>query len=119
MVENDGAERDPRYFRHLPYARCDRGTLPPCAFWARGVIARCGLVAPSCLAGDVIGRYDFGGVPEIGSRVAFLDQAHYSMVKTTTFNGVRLPALAVWNSDTDALRVIREFDYSDFKGRLS
>ena len=41
------------------------------------------------------------------------------MVKTTTFNGVRLPALAVWNSDTDALRVIRQFDYQDFKGRLS
>lgn len=77
------------------------------------------LGGPSCLAGDVIGRYAFDRIPEIGTRVAFLDQAHYSMVKTTTFNGVRLPALAVWNSDTDALRVIRQFDYQDFKGRLS
>ena len=77
------------------------------------------LGGPSCLAGDVIGRYAFGAVPKIGARVAFLDQAHYSMVKTTTFNGVRLPALAVWNSDTDALRVIREFGYEDFEGRLS
>lgn len=77
------------------------------------------LGGPSCLAGDVIGRYDFAAVPEIGARVAFLDQAHYSMVKTTTFNGVRLPSLAIWNSDTDALRVIRQFDYQDFKGRLS
>ena len=77
------------------------------------------LGGPSCLAGDVIGRYAFPTKPEIGSRIAFLDQAHYSMVKTTTFNGVRLPAIAIWNSDTDALRVIREFDYQDFKGRLS
>jgi len=77
------------------------------------------LGGPSCLAGDVIGRYAFADVPQIGARVAFLDQAHYSMVKTTTFNGVRLPSLAVWNSVTDALRVIRDFDYQDFKGRLS
>ncbi|MGY6696368.1 MAG: carboxynorspermidine decarboxylase [Roseinatronobacter sp.] len=77
------------------------------------------LGGPSCLAGDVIGRYGFPTSPEIGQRIAFLDQAHYSMVKTTTFNGVRLPSLAVWNSHTDALRVIRQFDYRDFKERLS
>ena len=77
------------------------------------------LGGPSCLAGDVIGRYAFTATPEIGQRIAFLDQAHYSMVKTTTFNGVRLPSLAIWNSDTDALRVIRQFDYRDFKERLS
>lgn len=77
------------------------------------------LGGPSCLAGDVIGRYAFGATPEIGARVAFLDQAHYSMVKTTTFNGVRLPALAIWNSTTDALQIVRQFDYQDFKGRLS
>lgn len=77
------------------------------------------LGGPSCLAGDVIGSYAFAATPEIGQRVAFLDQAHYSMVKTTTFNGVRLPALAIWNSETDALRVIRQFDYQDFKERLS
>jgi carboxynorspermidine decarboxylase len=41
------------------------------------------------------------------------------MVKTTTFNGTRLPALAVWNSATDALTVVREFGYNDFKERLS
>ncbi len=77
------------------------------------------LGGPSCLAGDVIGRYGFPTSPKIGQRIAFLDQAHYSMVKTTTFNGVRLPSLAVWNSHTDALRVIRQFDYRDFKERLS
>jgi len=77
------------------------------------------LGGPSCMAGDVVGSYRFPAVPAPGRRLAFLDQAHYSMVKTTTFNGVRLPAIAVWNSDTDALRVVREFDYRAFRDRLS
>ncbi len=41
------------------------------------------------------------------------------MVKTSTFNGIRLPSIAIWNSDTDALRVVREFGYDEFKRRLS
>lgn len=51
---------------------------------------------PSCLAGDVIGDYRIPGGAEIGKRFAFLDQAHYSMVKTNTFNGVQLPS--IWMS---------------------
>lgn len=74
---------------------------------------------PSCLAGDIIGDYVFAVPPAPGTRIAFLDQAHYSMVKTTTFNGVPLPAIALWNSDTDALRLVRQFDYRDFRDRLS
>lgn len=74
---------------------------------------------PSCLAGDVIGDYALAEPLSIGSRIAFLDQAHYSMVKTNTFNGVALPAIALWNSQTDELRLVREFDYNDFKNRLS
>ena len=54
-----------------------------------------------------------------GTRIAFLDQAHYSMVKTNTFNGVPLPSIALWNSETDALRMVRQFDYTDFRDRLS
>ncbi|MCV2887811.1 carboxynorspermidine decarboxylase [Ruegeria aquimaris] len=77
------------------------------------------LGGPSCLAGDVIGDYTWDQPLTIGQRFAFLDQAHYSMVKTNTFNGVPLPTIALWNSDTDALRIIRQFDYSDFKDRLS
>jgi carboxynorspermidine decarboxylase len=45
--------------------------------------------------------------------------SHYTMVKTTTFNGTKLPALAIWNSETDDLRVVKSFGYSDFKERLS
>ena len=82
-----------------------------------GVTVRIG--GPSCLAGDIIGDYRFAGLPRPGRRIAFLDQAHYSMVKTNTFNGVPLPAIALWNSDTDALRLVRQFDYSEFRDRLS
>ena len=77
------------------------------------------LAGPTCLAGDEIGTYGFDAVPQAGTRVAFLDQAHYSMVKTNTFNGMALPAIAIWNSQTDALRVVRQFGYDDFEGRLS
>ncbi|WP_310542617.1 carboxynorspermidine decarboxylase [Phenylobacterium sp.] len=82
-----------------------------------GVATRLG--GPSCLAGDIIGDYVFAQAPRPGDRIAFLDQAHYSMVKTNTFNGVPLPAIALWNSDTDALRLVREFAYADFRDRLS
>ena len=77
------------------------------------------LGGPSCLAGDVIGDYQFDDVPKAGQRLAFLDQAHYSMVKTSTFNGIALPSIAIWNSQTDALRMVRQFSYADFEGRLS
>lgn len=74
---------------------------------------------PSCLAGDVIGDYTTALPLQPGQRIAFLDQAHYSMVKTNTFNGVPLPGIALWNSQTDKLKMIREFTYDDFLGRLS
>jgi carboxynorspermidine decarboxylase len=74
---------------------------------------------PSCLAGDVIGDFVRDTPLKIGDRIAFLDQAHYSMVKTNTFNGVALPSIAIWNSQTDALTMVREFSYDDFRNRLS
>ena len=77
------------------------------------------LGGPSCLAGDVIGDYIFEKELAIGQRIAFLDQAHYSMVKTNTFNGVRLPSIALWDSESDDLEIIRDFPYEDFRDRLS
>ena len=77
------------------------------------------LGGPSCLAGDVIGDYRLPVAAEPGARFAFLDQAHYSMVKTNTFNGVALPAIWMWDSETDALDCIKRFDYADFRDRLS
>jgi carboxynorspermidine decarboxylase len=77
------------------------------------------LGGPSCLAGDVIGDYVLPVACEPGARFAFLDQAHYSMVKTTTFNGVPLPSIWLWDSETDALECVRRFAYQDFRDRLS
>jgi carboxynorspermidine decarboxylase len=77
------------------------------------------LGGPSCLAGDVIGDYALPVPCEPGARFAFLDQAHYSMVKTTTFNGVPLPSIWLWDSETDQLEQVRRFDYEDFRDRLS
>jgi carboxyaminopropylagmatine decarboxylase len=73
----------------------------------------------TCLAGDVMGDYSFEQPLSIGQRLMFDDMAHYTMVKTSTFNGIGLPAIAVWNSESDALRVVKEFSYEDFKTRLS
>lgn len=73
----------------------------------------------TCLAGDVIGDYSFDQPLQVGQRLMFDDMAHYTMVKTTTFNGIGLPAIALWNSASDELRVIRRFGYEDFKNRLS
>lgn len=76
------------------------------------------LGGPSCLAGDVIGDYLIPGGAEIGTRFAFLDQAHYSMVKVNTFNGVPMPDIWLWDSETDSLKNVAKFGYEDFKGRL-
>jgi carboxynorspermidine decarboxylase len=73
----------------------------------------------TCLAGDVIGDYSFDKPLEYGQRLAFTDMIHYSMVKTTTFNGVRLPSIATYEPDTDTIEVVRTFGYEDYRDRLS
>ncbi len=73
----------------------------------------------TCLAGDVIGDYSFPAPLRVGDRLLLHDMAIYTMVKTTSFNGMALPAIALWNSDTDALRLVRSFGYKDFRDRLS
>ncbi|MEP2104034.1 MAG: carboxynorspermidine decarboxylase [Parasphingorhabdus sp.] len=77
------------------------------------------LGGPSCLAGDIIGDYQLPEPAHVGQRIAFLDQAHYSMVKTNTFNGVPLPSIWLWNSETDDLRCVKQFDWTEFRDRLS
>ncbi len=77
------------------------------------------LAGHSCLAGDVIGDYSFDEKLEYGSKVVFLDMAHYTMVKTNTFNGLQLPSIATWEPEKQEFKVIREFGYADFKSRLS
>jgi carboxynorspermidine decarboxylase len=72
----------------------------------------------SCLAGDFMEAYDFGKELKPGDQVIFLDMIHYTMVKTTMFNGVNHPAIAIWK-ENDQLEIIRQFTFNDFKGRLS
>lgn len=73
----------------------------------------------SCLAGDVIGSYSFETPLAVGDMLVFEDMAHYTMVKTTTFNGVRHPHLALLEPAQGTVNVIRRFGYEDFKSRLS
>lgn len=73
----------------------------------------------SCLAGDVIGDYSFPAPLQIGQRLVFGDMAHYTMVKTSTFNGVRLPSIVVCDSRQGTFKVVRSFGYEDYRSRLS
>ncbi len=73
----------------------------------------------TCLAGDVIGDYSFPEPLRVGDRVAFCDMAHYTMVKSTTFNGVRLPSIFTFDPDSGRLDLIRRFEYEDYRSRLS
>lgn len=76
------------------------------------------LGGPTCLAGDVIGDFAFPRALKTGDVLVFDDMAHYTMVKTTTFNGVKHPPIVLQHED-GTLETIREFDYPDFRDRLS
>ncbi len=72
----------------------------------------------SCLSGDFMGEWSFNNELNPGDRIIFLDMIHYTMVKTTTFNGVRHPSIGIWTRD-GKFRLIRKFGYKDYKKRLS
>jgi carboxynorspermidine decarboxylase len=72
----------------------------------------------SCLSGDVMGDWSFEKELMPGDRIIFFDMIHYTMVKTTTFNGVHHPSIGIWTKE-DEFRLIREFGYEDYKNRLS
>jgi carboxynorspermidine decarboxylase len=76
------------------------------------------LTGPTCLAGDIIGDYSFDSPLRIGDRLVFEDMAIYTMVKNNTFNGMRLPSIALRDTD-GCIRLVREFGYEDFRARLS
>ena len=76
------------------------------------------LAGPTCLAGDVIGDYSFDQPLEEGSQIVLEDMALYTMVKTNTFNGMNLPAIAYRHEDGQ-VEVVKTFGYENFKNRLS
>ncbi len=72
----------------------------------------------SCLAGDYMEIYDFEKELKAGDHVVFEDMIHYTMVKTTMFNGVNHPSITI-RKENDQLEIVRIFNYSDYKSRLS
>ena len=72
----------------------------------------------SCLSGDFIGEWSFDTELKIGDRIVFEDMIHYTMVKTTMFNGVSHPAIGMLTADNE-FKLIREFGYEDYKNRMS
>jgi carboxynorspermidine decarboxylase len=72
----------------------------------------------SCLAGDVIDKYSFDKALQTGDRLIFEDMLHYTMVKTSFFNGVEHPAMGIIKENGD-FDLVKTFTYEDFRNRLS
>jgi carboxynorspermidine decarboxylase len=72
----------------------------------------------SCLSGDFIGDWAFEEELKPGDRIVFLDMIHYTMVKTTTFNGVQHPSIGIWTKE-GKFKLLKKFAYEDYKNRLS
>lgn len=72
----------------------------------------------SCLSGDFYGSWSFEKELQIGDKIVFEDMIHYTMVKTTMFNGVTHPSIGIWTKENE-FKLIRKFDYEDYKNRIS
>lgn len=72
----------------------------------------------SCLSGDFLGDWSFSKDLQVGDRIVFLDMIHYTMVKTTMFNGVSHPSIGLWTNNNQ-FKLIRTFGYDDYKNRMS
>lgn len=72
----------------------------------------------SCLSGDYIGDWSFEKPLEIGDKIVFEDMIHYTTVKTTMFNGVFHPSIALWSKHKQ-LEIYRQFTYEDYRDRMS
>jgi len=72
----------------------------------------------TCLAGDIMGDYSFDTPLHVGDTIIFEDQIHYTFVKNTTFNGVKLPSLVIRKKNGE-MQLIKEFGYEEYKNRLS
>ncbi len=96
----------------MPYTPAVLGAQKP------GVLAHTyRLGGNTCLAGDIIGEYSFTKELSIGDRVTFLDMIHYTMVKTTTFNGINLPSIAI-KRRSGKVEILKTFGYDEFKARI-
>lgn len=122
IVENKGiktAMLDVSFSCHMP--DCLEMPYKPAIVGATDAIAgkptyRMG--GNSCLSGDFYGSWSFDEELKIGDRIVFEDMIHYTMVKTTMFNGVSHPSIGIWTKDNE-FKLVREFGYEDYKGRMS
>ena len=71
----------------------------------------------TCLAGDFYGDYSFEHSLNIGDEIIFEDMIHYTMVKTTTFNGVNLPNIGKIDTQGDFI-LFKSFGFDSYKDRL-
>ena len=123
VVESGGVQTailDISFTCHLP--DCLEMPYRPVISGARSKVSGNGHVyrmgGMSCLAGDYLELYEFDHPLNVGDEVIFEDMMHYTMVKTTFFNGINHPAIAIRKSD-GTLKVLKEFDYSMYKNKLS
>ena len=72
----------------------------------------------SCLSGDYMGDWSFDKPLNIGDKIVFEDMIHYTIVKTTMFNGVSHPSIGLWTVE-DQFKIYRNFEYEDYKNRMS
>lgn len=72
----------------------------------------------SCLSGDFVGDWSFAAPLKVGDRLTLKDMNHYTTVKTTMFNGISHPSIVFCDRNGDC-RYLREFDYNDYKSRMS
>jgi carboxynorspermidine decarboxylase len=120
VVESDGvrtAMLDISFACHLP--DCLEMPYTPAVRGAATVAPHEGgwrLGGCSCLAGDFVGNYRFQEDPSPGRQVVFLDMMHYTMVKTTLFNGIRHPAIGILD-DKGGFELVRDFSYGDYASR--
>ncbi len=123
IVENKGVKTailDVSFTAHMPdtlempyrprIVGADRDRIPGKPAYRMGGV--------SCLAGDYMTEYSFDHKLQVGEKIILEDMIHYTMVKTTIFNGVRHPDIAIWHED-NTLEIVRKFDYEDYKNRLS
>ncbi|MCP4522184.1 MAG: carboxynorspermidine decarboxylase [Cytophagales bacterium] len=97
----------------MPYKPEVRGALEP-----TNELPTYRLGGGTCLAGDFLGDYSFQQPLEVGQQIIFEDMIHYTMVKTTFFNGVKHPSISVIRNNGD-FEIVREFEYEDYKNKLS
>lgn len=71
------------------------------------------VAGPTCYSGDIFGEFSFERPLYVGSKVIICDTAHYTTVKSSMFNGISLPSVAVYSKEK-SLQLKRIYGYNDY-----